>query len=530
MFDLIIRNGLLIDGTGGPARPGDLAVQQGRIAALGDLARAEAALSIDAGGHVVTPGFIDMHSHADGVLPALPTADSLVRQGITSAVVGQCGESPAPLLPATREEVVASMASADCPLPFDAWSTFAEYLEYLGRLGISINVTPLVGQGTVRAGVMAHSAASPNDEQVAAMRREVARAMDGGAIGVSTGLIYPPGSYATTEEIVETVRPAGERGGYYFSHIRGEADRLLEAVAEAIHIGRETGAAVEISHFKAAGRANWDKAERALDLIDRARAEGLDVAADMYPYLSGSSSLVSMLPEWAQEGGVPAILARLADPETRRSMSHDMDRIGFFRGAEWDQVLIAGAPARREVEGRYVADLAAEVGLSPHEWVFETLAACRLDVQMISRYACEENLERQLRRPWMAIGTDAGGRSTQGPLSAGFPHPRNYGTFPRILARYVRERPVLTLEAAIHRMTGLAAERLRWRDRGLLKKGYAADIVVLDPDTVTDTATYEAPHRYPVGIEHVIVNGRPVVAGGRHTGARPGRVLARGEA
>lgn len=527
MYDLLIRNGLIVDGSGGPPQAGHVAIENGRIVTVGPLPGAEAAISIDAAGRVVCPGFIDMHSHADVVLPALPTADSLVRQGITTAVVGQCGESPVPLLPETREQVIAARSTADCPLPWDTWTTCASYYDSLRTLGTSIHVAPLVGQGTVRAGVMAFSAATPTADQLRRMREEVAHAMDEGAIGVSTGLIYPPGSYASTEELVEVVRSAGERGGYYFSHIRGEADRLLEAVAEAIDIGRRTGAAVQISHFKAAGRTNWDKAERALDLIEAARREGLDVAADMYPYLSGSSSLVSMLPEWAQEGGRPAILTRLASREERRRMSCDMDAIGFFRGAEWDQVLIAAAPARRGFEGRYVADLAQEAGLSPHEWVFEALAACDLDVQMISRYACEENLERQLQRPWMMIGTDAGGRSTRGPLSAGYPHPRNYGTFPRIVARYVRERKVLTLEEAVHRMTGLPAERMRWRDRGLLRSGYAADIVVFDPATVADAATYEDPHRYPLGIEHVIVNGKPVVAGGRHTGARPGQVLAR---
>jgi len=527
MLDILIRNGTVIDGTGSPGHRADVAIADGRIVAVEPLESAEAGETVDASGCVVCPGFVDMHSHADTTLPILPTADSLVRQGITTVVVGQCGSTPVPLLPETRDEVIASRRSDDLPLPWDCWSTYASYLDTLRELGTSLNVVPLVGQAAVRQAVMAFSSAAPTEEQLARMRAEVARAMEEGAVGVSTGLIYAPGSYATTEELVEVVRPAGERGGYYFSHIRGEADTLLEALSEAIRIGRETGAAVQISHFKAAGRPNWDKAEQALDLIEAARAEGLDVSADMYPYLAGSSSLASMLPEWALEGGRPATLRRLADPQVRALMSQDMDRVGFFRGAEWDKVMIASSPRNPEYEGRTVADLAAESGVTAHQWVFDVLLETELQMQMISHYATEENLERQLRRPWMMIGTDAGGRAVSGPLSRGLPHPRTYGTFPRVLGRYVRERQVLSLEEAVHRMTGLPARKLRWPRRGLVRVDHAADVTVFEPETVADTATYQAPHQYPVGIHHVIVNGEIVVRDGEHTGARPGVVLGR---
>ena len=527
MFDILIENGQVVDGSGVPRYRADVATKGDRIVEVGRLEGAEAETVIDASGCVVTPGFVDMHSHTDFTLPICPTADSLVHQGITTAVVGQCGASPVPLLAETREQVIAMMESEEAPLPWDEWSTFGSYLDYLKQIGTSINVVPLVGQGTVRSAVMGFSADSANDAQMARMQAEVVKAMDEGAIGVSTGLIYPPGSYASTEELIAITRPAGERNGFYFSHIRGEGDTLLEAVAEAIRIGRETGAAVQISHFKAAGRDNWGKSDQALELIDQARAEGLDVTADMYPYLAGSTSLTAALPEWAQEGGKEAILKRLADTDTRQKMTADMQSTGFFRITEWDKVLISGSPKNRDYEGRYVADLAAEAGKSPHDWIFDALLETELAVSMITFMMSEENRRVEVRHPAMMIGTDSSGRATEGPLSKGVPHPRGYGTYPRVLGRYVREQGVISLEEATWKISGFPAQKLRWSDRGLVKKGYKADLVILDPDTVADRATYEAPHQYPVGIPHVIVNGKLVIHDNSHTQARPGSVLGR---
>jgi N-acyl-D-amino-acid deacylase len=528
MFDLLIHNGWIVDGSGAPRYRGNVAVSGGRVAAIVRPGAVVASRQeLDVSGCVVTPGFVDMHSHADMGLPILPTADSLVHQGITTVVTGNCGETRAPLLPETREAVIASMTSDDTPLPW-SWSSFESYLNHLRGIGLSLNMVPLVGQGTIRNGVMGYTSAAPNAKQMERMKAEVTRAMAEGAIGLSTGLIYPPGSYATTEELVELARPVGERGGYYFSHIRGEGHTLLEAVAEAIRIGRETGAAVEIGHFKAAGQVNWSKAVQALGLIDSARAEGLDVTMDMYPYVAGSSSLVSMLPEWAQEGGKAATLARLGDPVVRARMIEAMGSEGFFRIAAWETVLIAGCPRNPSYEGCYVGALAEEAGKSPYDWVFDALLETSLQIQMIMPYAGEENLRRQLVHPEMMVGTDSAVHATTGLLSSGYPHPRGYGTFPRILGRFVREEGVIPLEEAIHKMSGLPARKLRWADRGLLKDGYAADIVVFDPQTVIDCATFEKPHQYPEGIRHVLVNGQFVVRDGEHTGARPGQVLGRG--
>ncbi|MFZ5916543.1 MAG: N-acyl-D-amino-acid deacylase family protein [Chloroflexota bacterium] len=527
MLDILIKNAQVIDGSGGPRFRADVAVEGDRIAEVGALEAAQARVVIDAAGQVVTPGFVDMHSHADLTLPILPTAESLVHQGITTVVMGQCGASPAPLLPETRQQVVEMMDSEENPLPWQEWSTFGSYLDYLRRIGTSVNVVPLVGQGMVRSAVMAFSAASPSAEQIRRMQAEVIQAMDEGAVGVSTGLIYPPGSYASTEELIEVVRPAGERHGFYFSHIRGEGDTLLEAVAEAIRIGQESGTAVQVSHFKAAGRDNWGKAAAALELIDQARVEGLDVAADMYPYLAGGTGLVAILPEWAQEGGKEVIAQRLMDAPTRKKMIADMQTTGFFRIVEWDGVLISGSPKNRAYEGRTVAELSAAVDKSPYDWIFDALLETEGDMSMVLFMMAEENLHHQLRHPMMMIGTDGVGLAVEGPMSQGKPHPRNFGTYPRVLGRYVREQQVISLEQAIWKMSGLAARQLCWTDRGLLKKGFKADLVVLDPQTVADRATYSEPHQYPVGMPHIIVNGRLVVHDGQHTQARPGSVLGR---
>jgi len=521
MLDILIRNGWVVDGSGAPRRRADVAVEGGRIVEVGLLESAQAARVIDVAGAVVAPGFIDMHSHADFSLPVGPTADSMVHQGITTAVVGQCGDSPVPLLPETRAQVIAAAESAEYSLPWEAWSSFGSYLDHLQQTGISVNVVPLVGQGTVRAAVMGFAAGPANPEQVARMQAEVERALDEGAWGLSTGLIYPPGCFTPTEEIIALMQPVGRRGGLYFTHMRDEDAGLLDSIAEAVRIGRESGAGVEISHYKAVGRANWHLSARGLELIEQARSQGLDVSADLYPYLATATSLGSLLPDWAREGGKPAILARLADPQARRRMAADI----AATGRAWDQTLVSSSPRRREYEGHDLATLAAQASKDPVEWLFDALLETELDIGRISFGMCEENRELELRYPAMMVGTDAASCAVEGPLSHGLPHPRTYGTFARVLGHYVRERRVLTLEEAVWRMTGLAAQKLRLRGRGFVRQGHKADLVVFDPLTVADLATYQAPHRYPAGISHVVVNGALVVDAGAHTQARPGEIL-----
>lgn len=532
MIDILIKNTLVIDGTGAPAFEADVAVEGRTITHVGQLGQKKAKMVIDAQGCVVTPGFIDMHCHADFSLPVLPTANSLVHQGITTAVIGQCGLSPAPLLDWNRKEVIASLSGIsvglETDIPWEEWSSFGDYVAFLDRLGISINVVPLVGQGILRAAVMGFTAGSASQEQMERMHAEAIKALGEGAIGMSTGLIYPPGSYASTKELIELTQVVGKRGGFYFSHIRGEAETLLEAVAEAIQIGRETGAPVQISHFKAAGRQNWAKSAEALKIIDQARTEGLDVSTDMYPYTAGSTGLVSMLPEWAQEGGKEATLKRLSDPTVRGKMARDMQEGGFARGVEWDTVLINGSPKQPNYQGRFISELATEAGRAPHDWIFDALLETELQLKMAVFAMSEDNRRQEIKHHAMTFCTDGMGLAVNGPSAKSLPHPRSYGAFARVLGRYVREQGILSLEGAVHKMTGLAAKRVKLNDRGLVQPGLAADLVVFDPATVTDRATYENPHQYAEGIPEVIVNGKMVVHDGAHTGACPGRVLVGG--
>jgi len=532
LIDILIKNAWIIDGTGAPAFEADVAVEGRTITGVSQLGQKKAKMVIDAKGCVVTPGFIDMHCHADFSLPILPTANSLVHQGITTAVIGQCGVSPAPLFDWNRTEVIAVLTDVvgglDTEIPWKEWYSFGEYLAFLDGLGVSLNVAPLVGQGTIRAGVMGFDAGRASQEQMERMQEEAVRALGEGAIGLSTGLIYPPGSYASTEELIELTQVVGERGGFYFSHIRGEAETLLEAVAEAIQIGQKTGAPVQISHFKAAGRQNWSKSAEALKIIDQARAEGLDVSADMYPYTAGSTGLVAMLPEWAQEGGKEATLERLADQTLRAKMARDMESGGFAKGVDWDTVLINGSPKQSNYQGRFVSELAGEAGRTPCEWIFDALLETELQVSMAVFAMSEDNRRQEIKHPAMTFCTDGLGLAVDGLLAKSLPHPRSYGAFARVLCRYVREQGVLSLEEAVHKMTGLAAKRLRLKDRGLVQPGLAADLVMFDSTTVTDRATYEQPHQYAEGILEVIVNGEMVIHDAAHTGARPGRVLVGG--
>jgi len=529
MCDIIIKNAWVYDGTGSRPFKADLALKGQNICEVGQLDHTRAATVIDAGGCAVAPGFIDMHSHADFSLPLNPTADSLLHQGITSAVVGQCGLSPAPLLEETRQEVVGALGgffSGVAPsLPWHEWNSVEDYLDFLTRGGVSLNVLPLVGQGVIRAAVMGFSEGRANNDQMAKMKAELSKALDQGAIGLSTGLIYPPGSFTSTEELIELTKIVGDRNGFYFSHIRGEGDTLLEAIAEAIRIGQETGAGVQISHFKAARQSNWAKSSQALELIRQAQLQGLDITADLYPYRAGSTSLATLLPEWAHVGGPAQTLKRLADPELRRKMTADMMSGGFARGVEFKDVLITSSPRHTEYEGRYISDLAASADQEPYEWLFDALVQTELDMAMAVFGMSEANRLQEIQFPGMMIGTDGTGLAAGGPMARGVPHPRSYGAFPRVLGRFVRDLKIIKLEEAIYKMTGLPARKLRLADRGLIKPGLAADLVVFDPATVADTATYDQPHQYAKGIIHVLVNGQFVIRDAAHTGNRPGWIL-----
>lgn len=527
MFDVIVKNGKVVDGTGGSGFRADVAIKGQRILRVGRLSEENSLKAINARGLVVSPGFIDMHSHSDLVLLVNPRAESKIRQGVTTEVIGNCGGSAAPLSDLMKEDLrKTNPLIGEAGLQLD-WSTMKDYLARLSRQGTAVNVVPLVGHGNIRESVMGFSDRAPTTTELEKMKRTLAQAMEDGACGMSTGLIYPPGCYAMTEELVELCKVVASYGGIYASHIRGEGESLLEAVREAIRIGEEAGLPVEISHHKAGGKANWGKVTDSLKMMDDARGRGVDVTCDVYPYVAASFGLSAMLPAWAHEGGIDKLLERLRDAGTRDRLRREMvegspGRSGPLRAAGWDATQIARCTSHPDFEGRTISEIAGAKRMDPFALVFDLLAEDP-GVSLVRFVMCEDDVRTVLRHPASMIGTDGSAIAAHGILGQGRPHPRNYGTFPRVLRRYVREQGLLTLEDAIRKMTSSPARKLGLRDRGIIGEGMYADIIIFDPEAVNDRATYQDPHQYPEGIEYVLVNGDIAVEKGDHTGALAGR-------
>jgi N-acyl-D-amino-acid deacylase len=531
-WSLLVRNGSLIDGSGAPARAADVAVEGERIVAIAPRLSGEASRVIDAAGHVVAPGFIDMHSHSDLFYFTCPSAESKVRQGVTTEVVGMCSFSQAPLRPGFEDTVrgwAGGLVGSDTFLDV-RWTTFAQYLDALRAIRPSVNVAHLVGHGALRIAAMAGAAKPAGPDDLRDMERLLGEAMDAGAFGFSTGLVYAPSAYSDTAELIALARSMSRRGGYYFSHIRGESSMLLDSINEAIRIGDEGGVGVQVSHVKASGRENWPKIDAALRLFEDARARGVDVAGDVYPYNAGSTKLDNMMPAWAHDGGTAKLLERLADRATRRRIVEEC----LIDGERWntvsqggigfDQVFIATC-ARRELEGLSLAQIARQSGMAPAETLMNILLEQRCTVGMVSFAQSIENVAKVLAHPMLMIGSDSIPLYSGDGDRPGKPHPRTYGTFPRVLGEYARDQRLFPLETAVHKMTGMCAARLRLRDRGLVREGYAADLAIFDPRTVKDESTFPEPHRYPTGIPYVVVNGAVVVDGGRMKSSGTGRVL-----
>jgi N-acyl-D-amino-acid deacylase len=528
-WSLLIRNGTVVDGSGRPGHRADVALDGDRIAAVEPALAGDAARVLDAAGHVVAPGFIDAHSHSDLFYLACPSAESKVRQGVTTEVVGMCSFSQAPVRPEAREAVRGWAGGVGATLDL-GWETFGHYLDALRAVRPSVNVVHFVGHGALRIAAMGFAARPPDAGELSVMTRLLGEALDAGAFGFSTGLVYAPSAYAETGELVALARAMAPRRGLYFSHVRGESSMLLESIEEAIRIGEAGGVGVQIAHVKASGPENWPKIDAALRLVEAARARGVDVAGDVYPYNAGSTKLDNLMPAWAHEGGVTRLLERLADRAARRRIVEEclvdgerwhtvsQGRIGF------DQVFIASC-RRRELEGLHLAALARQSGQAPADALMDLLLAERCTVGMVSFAQSLENVAKVLAHPHVMIGSDSIPLFAGEGDRPGRPHPRTYGTFPRVLGEYARERGLLSLEAAVHKMTGMPAARLGLRDRGLVRPGHAADLAIFDPRTVRDESSYADPHRYPSGIPYVVVNGAVVVDRHRLTAARPGRVL-----
>ena len=527
-FDLVIRNGRIIDGTGSPWYSGDVGIRDGRVAAIGRLGRVKAKRTVDVGGSVVAPGFIDMLGQSELTILVNPSLPSKIFQGITTEITGE-GGSPAPL----NEAIVAADRAVYHQLEITPdWRTLAQYYSRLERQGIGLNLATYVGATQVRRMVLGDDDKDPTPAELERMRGLVRQAMREGAVGLSTSLQYPPAPYAETSELIALASEAAKLGGVYATHLRSESEEILPALDEAIRIGREAEISVEVWHLKTAGKNNWGRMPEVVAKIDSARKAGVDIAADTYAYPAWFNSLSSFVPPWAHDGGNVKLLERLRDPEARRRIRRDMESADAGWDNSWQKVgpeaVLIGAVQNAELrrfQGKTLAEVAQTRGAEPIEALLDFLIEDEGYTSVAVFGMSEPDVALALEQPWVSINCDSEGSAPEGILARTHPHTRAYGTFPRILRKYVREERRLTLEDAIRKFTSLPAQRMRLGDRGVLKVGMWADVVVFDPETVRDRATFEKPHQLAEGMRWVLVNGVPVIAEGKATGARPGKVL-----
>jgi N-acyl-D-amino-acid deacylase len=525
MDDLAIRGGFVIDGTGAPGREAEVRVAGGRISRIGPRSPRPARREIDARGQVVAPGFIDIHTHSDFTLPLNPRAESKIRQGVTTEVVGNCGFSAAPALPGTAGLLREYLAASAPWLPFRD-TTFTEYLDTFPP--VSVNTIMQVGHNTLRLMAVGMERRAATAAELHRMEELLEEALAAGAIGLSSGLFTAPGSYAGPDEILALAHVLARWGAAYASHIRDEANRVFEAVREAIAVAEATGIHVQIAHLKLSGTDNWGGAGRLLAEIAEARDRGLRVDCDQYPYDTGTNPLRNLLPSWALEGGVPAMLERLSDGAIRARIREDIARDGlnnFGAIPSWDAVRVAVSPHLPHEAGRTLGEIARRRGVDPLDAVCDVIVADRGHTRILIRSMAEADVDEIIRSPWVLVGSDGTALAAHGVTGQGKPHPRYYGTFARVIGQCVRERRLLTLPQAVFKMTGGSAAALGLAGRGVLREGAWADVTVFDPATVADQATYDDPHRYASGISTVLVNGEVVIDGGEHTGALPGKIL-----
>ncbi|HVC97386.1 MAG TPA: D-aminoacylase [Pirellulales bacterium] len=529
--DFIIRGGTLYDGTGGKPFVGDLAIDGDTITSLGDLGGARGKTEIDAKGLAVAPGFINVLSWAADSLLVDGRSQSDIRQGVTLEVFGE-GWSMGPLNETMRAEMIQSQGDVKFAV---TWTTLAEFLDRLAERGVSPNIASFVGATTVRIHELGYQDRRPDRKELERMRGLVRREMEAGALGVGSSLIYAPAFYADTRELIELCKVAAEYDGLYISHIRSEGNRLLESIDELLQIAREAKIRAEIYHLKAAGKANWPKHQQVIDKIEAARTAGLAITADMYTYTAGGTGLNAAMPPWVQEGGLERWRERLQDPKVRARVVREMrtptdqwENLLLAAGSP-EQVLLVGFKSEelKPLMGRTLAEVAARRGTSPEETAINLVVEDDSRVETIYFLMVEANVKKNIVLPWVSFGSDAESLAPEGAFLKSMPHPRAYGCFARLLGKYVRDEQVLPLEAAIHKLTGLPAANLRIERRGRLAEGHFADVVVFDPATITDHATYAEPHQYATGVRQVLVNGVHVLRDGEHTGATPGRVVRR---
>jgi N-acyl-D-amino-acid deacylase len=528
-FDVVIQNGMVVDGTGSPARRADVGLTGKVIAAIGDLEGGGAGRRLDATGCIVAPGFIDIHNHSDLVLLADGRAESMIRQGVTTLVTGNCGLTPAPVHDAVRDDLKKTMIGPS--YGSWRWNTFGEFLGELRAAPKATHVAPLVGHGAIRAAAMGFADRRPCPDELEAMKRLTTEAMEAGAVGMSTGLVYPPGLYCDTEELIALSRVVARHGGYYASHMRGEANPVVDSVREVLRIAREAEIAVQISHHKAAGRENWGKVRITHGLIEEA-ARTHDVTFDIYPYTAGSANLSQLVPPWAHVGGPEAMLTRLRDAALRSRVLHDMvhgtpDWNNFFR-IDWRDIRLAYVHSQRNrwMQGLSVQAAAERAGRDPVELAADVILEDDNRTTMVNFVMAEADVDFLLPKPESMIGSDGRAFTPGGPTGEGHPHPRSYGAFPRVFACYVREKGLLTLEEAVHKMTAKPARKIRLDRRGTLREGNFADVAVFDPATIRDRATFESPHQFAEGFRWVIVDGHVTLDGGALSDRLVGQLLA----
>ena len=522
-YDIVIQGGRLIDGTGNPSFLADVAIQDGKIARIGNLGDAHAKRIIDAKGLVVSPGFIDIHNHSDYTILMDGNAQSMIRQGVTSMILGE-GGSAAPV--GGKQEKSGNVSG---------WTDFDGYFSRLLKQGISTNIGSYVGSSQIWTYVHGEHAGPPTEEEVAEMQTLVRQAMQQGALGVASSLSGPPGSWIDTDTLVAMCKIAGEYGGIYSTHMRTEGKGVFESVAEAIEIGKRAGVPVDIIHLKLADHELWGKMPELVAEIQNARANGQDVTANVYPYRAGQNNLASIVPPWAHEGGTQAMLQRLKDPLLHARLVSEIEHgipgsnwyNHYTATGSWEGMLLVSFsnPAYKKYEGRRMNEVIANIGGPPIDVLFKVLEDNNGSVPTVYFHHDEKDMQYALRQPFISIGSDGTAVAIDGPTAKGHPHPRYFGTFPRVLGRYVREEKLLTLEDAIRKMTSANAEKIHIFDRGLLRQGMWADVTVFDPARIADRATYDQPQQYAVGVQYVLVNGQVVIDGGRHTGKHPGAIL-----
>jgi N-acyl-D-amino-acid deacylase len=528
-YDVIVRGGTIYDGSGSPGAVADLAIQGDTIAAIGDLSNASAPTVIEAAGLAIAPGFINMMCWSNESLIEDGRSQSDIRQGVTLEVMGE-GSSMGPLNDAMKRD----MRDGQGDIKYDiAWTTLGKYMQYIEKRGVSPNVASFIGAATPRIHVIGYDDRPPTDDELEEMQELVRQAMQEGAMGMASSLVYPPGFFAKTEELIALAEIAAEYDGLYASHLRSEGTALVEAVDELIRIAREAGIRAEIYHLKAAGKPNWPKLDEVIANVEKARAEGLDITADIYTYPAGATGLNASMPPWVQDGGFDASIQRMKDPETRKRIAREMNEWSgewenmYLQAGGADGVLLASFKndTLKPLTGKRLSEVAKMRGKSPEETAMDLIIEDDSRVGTIYFSQSEDNLRKKIQLPWVSFCSDSASMAPEGVFLKSNVHPRAYGSFARVLGMFTRDEKLLTLEQAVRKLAALPAETLKLDRRGMLKKGYFADVVVFDPAKIQDHATFEKPHQYATGMVHVFVNGGHVLKDGEHTGAKPGRFL-----